>query len=406
MPWRAGSILWRTGRVCARRGCIYSLGYYPSSWDRFPLALSGLLVIILALVALGLLLVRRDMLAARTQSLAGGLCMALVWALACGNALLYAQSQTGGPAFFLAPIDVRAGLLSGIGLGALAALAIGAFVMFRSAAIVGMMAGAALGLVIFRLIFGPTAGFGGEVGYGVGQEVGVMFGAVGGLLGGILGGIVAVVRMATRLPEGQPQPQARVGRRLLVALLALVVGGLAAGLIGAIGVNAGVFQFLVPYNAQIPDVPPDTSPAGMLHDFLFGLGLFVVGGALIGCFLALQWMSSAFPAGRRHSVWLSVGLVVAFIGGLTFGLDHRFVGGPPLIGAPQIALDPAASVRWLLVGLAVGMVSGAGLLVFAHATRSRGRWQATARTTLALVVGVLALTLPYWYTPIFAISIM
>src|SRR5690242_19842337 len=100
---------------------MYSLGYYPSSWDRLPLALSGLLVIILALVALGLLLVRRDMLAARTQALAGGLCMSLVWALACGNALLYAQSQTGGPACFLAPIDVRAGLLSGIGLGALAA---------------------------------------------------------------------------------------------------------------------------------------------------------------------------------------------------------------------------------------------------------------------------------------------
>lgn len=58
---------------------MYSLGYYPSSWDRFPLALSGLLVIILALVALCLLLVRRDMLAARTQALAGGLCMSLVW---------------------------------------------------------------------------------------------------------------------------------------------------------------------------------------------------------------------------------------------------------------------------------------------------------------------------------------
>ena len=87
-----------------------ALGYYPSSWDRIPLALSGLVVILLALVSLALIALRRDTLVARPQALAGGLCMALVWALACGNAFLYAQSLTGGPSFFLAPIDIRAGL--------------------------------------------------------------------------------------------------------------------------------------------------------------------------------------------------------------------------------------------------------------------------------------------------------
>ena len=387
-----------------------ALGYYPSSWDRIPLALSGLVAILLALVSLALIALRRDTLVARPQALAGGLCMALVWALACGNAFLYAQSLTGGPSFFLAPIDIRAGLFSGIGLGALAVLAIGAFVMFRSMATAGMMLGAAIGLVIFRLVFGPTAGFGGEVGFGVGQEVGVMCGAAGGLLGGILGSILGGFfsgeRAASSREDAQQPMTSRDGSRLVVALAGLVGGGAVGGVVAETGANIGLFQFLIPYNAQVPDVAPDTSPTGLLHDFQFGLGLFIVGGALIGCFLALQWMSSDKTGARRHGVWLGVGLVVALISGLTFGLDHRFVGGPLLSGHPQIALDPVATVRGLLIGLGVGMAFGALLLVFIRITRTRGRLQAALRTTLTLIIGILLVSLPYWYTPIFAISIM
>ena len=254
-----------------------ALGYYPSSWDRIPLALSGLVAILLALVSLALIALRRDTLVARPQALAGGLCMALVWALACGNAFLYAQSLTGGPSFFLAPIDIRAGPFSGIGLGALAVLAIGAFVMFRSMATAGMMLGAAIGLVIFRLVFGPTAGFGGEVGFGVGQEVGVMCGAAGGLLGGILGSILGGFfsgeRAASSREDGQQPMTSRDGSRLVVALAGLVGGGAVGGVVAETGANIGLFQFLIPYNAQVPDVAPDTSPTGLLHDFQFGLGL-------------------------------------------------------------------------------------------------------------------------------------
>ena len=381
------------------------LGYYPTAWDRAPLVLCGAVVIVLALVALGLLVFRRDGLAARTEALAGGLCIALAWTLACGNAFLFVQSRTGGPPFFLAPVDVRAGLLLGVGLGALALLAVGAFVALRRASIVGLLLGAAVALVIFRLIFGPTAGFGGEVGYGVGQEVGVMFGVAGGLLGGVIGSAVAAIAVSMRRADEQQSTTTRGGRRLLVGLAGLVVGGGVGALVGVAGANAGAFQFLVPYNAQVPDVAPDTSPAGLQRDYLFGLGLFVIGGALIGCFLALQWPRSDKAGARRHGVWLSAGLVIALICGLTFGLDHRFVGGP-FLAHLQFPADPAASIRGLLIGLAAGVILGALLLIFARITRSRGRWQVASRTILALAVGVLLVTLPYWYTPIFAISIM
>lgn len=380
------------------------LGYYPTAWDRTPLVLCGALLIIMALVALALLVFRRDELAARTEALAGGLCIALAWTLACGNAFLYVQSRAGGPNFFLAPVDIRAGLLLGIGSGALALLAVGAFVVLRRASIVGLLLGVAAALVIFRLVFGSTAGFGGEVGYGVGQEVGVMSGVAGGLLGGVIGSVIATIVASMRRADEQRSTTARVGRRLLVGLAGLVVGGGVGALIGIAGVNAGVFQFLVPYNAQVPDVPPDTSPAGLQRDFLFGLGLFVIGGALIGCFLALQWSQPDKAGARRHGVWLGVGLVIALISGLTFGLDHRFVGGP-FLAHLSFPTDPAASVRGLLIGLAAGVILGAALLVFVRATRSHGRWQAASRTILTLAIGVLLLTLPYWYTPIFAISI-
>jgi hypothetical protein len=380
------------------------LDYYPSVWDRAPLVLGGAVVIVLALVTLALIIARRDALATRTQALAGGLCIALAWALVCGNAFLYVQSRTDGPNFFLAPVDVRAGLLLGIGSGALALLAVGAFVALRRASIVGLLLGAALALALFRLIFGPTAGFGGEVGYGVGQEVGVMFGVAGGLLGGVIGSVTTAIAASMRRADGQQPTTARGGRRLLVGLAGLVMGGVAGVLVGVVGVNAGVFQFLVPYNAQVPDVPPDTSPAGLQRDFLFGLGLFVIGGALIGCFLALQWTPSDKTGARRHGVWLGVGLALALICGLTFGLDHRFVGGPFLAHLP-FPTDPAASVRGLLIGLGVGALLGALLLILARAGRSHGCWRAASSTILALAIGLLLVTLPYWYTPIFAINI-
>ena len=384
---------------------MYSLGYYPSSWDRIPLAFSGVVLVVLAVVAIALLFARRDALAMRSQALAGGLCIGVVGGMACGIGFLYAQSRTGGPSFSLAPDNFRAGLLCGIGLGMLALLAIGAFMALRSAAIVGLLLGAAIGLVVFRLIFGPTAGFGGEVGLGVGQEVGIMCGAAGGLLGGITG---AALSIATRNMRAFPSHVSidattpiRSGWRW--PLMGLALGGLGGVLVGALGAYMGVFTFLVPYNGQIPDVPPDTSPLGLQHDLLFGLGMFAVGGALIGCFLTLQWMTSSEAGPRRYGVWLGVGLVVALVCGLTFGLDHRYIGGPlPLF---FVLPDPIAGTRGLLLGLAIGAIVGALLLVVARITRAHPRRHVLAREGITLMIGLLLMTLPFWYVPLFAISI-
>ncbi len=384
---------------------MYSLGYYPTSWDRIPLAFSGLVLVILALVSIALLLTRRDALAMRSQALAGGLCVGVAGGIACGIGFLYAQSRTGGPSFLLAPNDFRAGLLCGIGLGVLALLAIGAFIALRSAAIVGMILGAAIGLVVFRLIFGPTAGFGGEVGFGVGQEVGIMCGAAGGLLGGIVGHALSI---ATRNMQSFPSHVSidatapiRSGWRW--PLIGLTLGALGGVLVGALGAYMGVFTFLVPYNGQIPDVPPDTSPLGLQHDLLFGLGMFAVGGALIGCFLALQWMTSGDVGPRRYGVWLGVGLIVALVCGLTFGLDHRYVGGPFI--SNFVSPDPIAGMRGLLIGLAIGAIVGALLLVVARITRAHPRRQMLVREGATLIVGLLLVTLPFWYVSLFAISI-
>src|SRR6185312_14308303 len=150
--------------------------------------------------------------------------------------------------------------------------------------------------------------------------------------------------------------------------------------------------------------PPDTSPLGMQHDLLFGLGMFAIGGALSGCFLTLQWMTSGDAGPRRHGLWLGVGLVVALVCGLTFGLDHRYVGGPLLLNF--VLPDPIAGMRGLLLGLAVGAIVGALLLVAAYTTRAHPRRQMLAREGIALIIGLLLLTLPFWYVPLFAISIM
>ncbi len=382
-----------------------SLLYYPGSWDRLTIIAMGLLIAILALISIIPVFARRHGLADRTLALAGGASIGLTVGLAGGIGFLALQSRIGGPDFFLAPYDIRAGLLCGLGLGLLALLAIGAILALHNAPALGMLLGTLAGLGIFRLIFGSTAGFGGEVGLGVGREVGIMFGTAGGLLGAILAAIILLaVRAARSRPAATDTPiLARRGWRW--PLVGLVVGAIIAALIATLGAQLGIFQFLIPYNAQIPDVAPDTSPIGLQHDFLFGLGMFAIGGALIGCFLGLQWALSQGQGARRYGIWLGVGLIGALICGLSFGLDHRGVGGPLLATQVQVPREPAASVSGLLIGLAGGVALGILLLVGARITRTHARWHDAVRMALALIVGLLLLTLPYWYTPIFAISI-
>lgn len=376
------------------------LPYYPGMWDRATLMLMGLIVIVLAAVSITLAVTRRDALAWQSEALAGGICIGLATGLACGMAFLVMQTYIG-VGFLLAPARFQTGLLLGLGLGALAVLAIAAFVRLLSAPVVGLVLGAILGLVVFRLGFGPTAGFGGEVGLGVGREVGIMLGTAGGLLGGL----AAHTFHAMRHPRA-PSAQNDTGEATSVVarpgwtwpLLGLGLGGLAGILVGAIGVYMGIFEFLVPYNAQIPDVPPDTSPAGMLRDLLFGLGTFAIGGALVGCFLALQWRSSGSAGTRRYGVWLGVGLIAALICGLSFGFDQTGVGGPLIPN--QIPPDPIAGMRGLLLGLGGGTLAAALLLAGVRITRAHLRWQVFTRELIVLAAGLLVLVLPYWYMPI------
>lgn len=382
-----------------------SLLYYPGSWDRLTLIVMGLLIAILALASMIPVFSWRQGLAERTLALARGASIGLAVGLAGGIGFLALQARIGGPDFFLAPYDMRTGLLCGLGVGLLALLAIGAIVALRSAPAFGMLLGTLAGLGIFRLIFGTTAGFGGEVGLGVGREVGIMFGAAGGLLGALLAAIIVLIVRAARSRPAEADATIPARRGWRWPLVGLVVGAAVAALIAVLGSQVGIFQFLVPYNAQIPNVAPDTSPTGMQHDFLFGLGMFAVGGALIGCFLGLQWALSQGQGARRHSVWLGVGMAVALLCGLSFGLDHRGVGGPLLATQFQIPREPAASVSGLLFGLAGGVALGILLLVGARISRTHTRWHAATVMGISLVVGLLLLTLPYWYTPIFAISI-
>lgn len=386
---------------------MYYLQFYPGSWERLALTIMGLLIVVLAVVSTALMFARRSALAEGIQALAGGVCIGLAGEMAGGIGFLALQSRVGGPDFFLAPYDMRAGLLCGLGLGMMSLLAIGAYIALPSAAAGGLLGGALAGLGIFRLIFGPTAGFGGEVGLGVGSEVGIMFGAAGGMLGAIVGSIVSLATGTMRpLPSHAPTdapPTTQHAWRWPV--IGLTVGALGATLIGVLGSQMGYFQFLVPYNAQIPDVAPDTSPAGMQRNFLFGLGMFAVGGALIGCFLGLQWLTSSTNRARRRSVWFGAGIVVALITGLSFGLAHRYVGGPLLATQLQIPPDPVASVRGLLVGLGGGVAVGALLLIVTRISAMHARWRIVASMTPSLLIGLLLLALPYWYVSVSAISI-
>lgn len=378
-----------------------SLLYYPGSWDRLTLIAMGLLIAILALISI---IPRRHELAERTLALAGGASIGLAVGLAGGIGFLALQSRVGGPDFFLAPYNVRAGLLCGLGLGVLAALAIGAILAFRSAPVLGMLLGTLAGLGIFRLIFGPTAGFGGEVGLGVGREVGIMFGVAGGLLGAILAAIILLVARDVRARSTETDTSSPARRGWRWPLAGMAVGAIVADLIAVLGAQLGIFQFLVPYNGQVPDVPPDTSPVGIQHDFLFGVGMFAVSGALIGCLLGLHWALFQGQGARRHSVWLGVSMIVTLLCGLSFGLDHREVGGPLIATQFQVAQDPVASMRGLVIGLASGVALGVLLLIGTRIGRTHARWHAVARMVLALIVGLLLITLPYWYTPIFAIN--
>lgn len=243
------------------------------NWNIDILVLSGLVVLVLVVVACTVLLIRRESSTVifGSQALAGGLALGLAGGLAGGIAFVFAQSRAGS-AFLLPPFDFRAGLITGLSMSALVLLALGTltYLGLRRSSLISVLIGTAAGLVLFRLIFGPTAGFGGELGEGFGSEVGIMFGAAGGLLGGIAGhGFDLATRNMHTFPShvviDETTPM-RPDWRWLV--MGLVLGGLGATLVGALGAYFGIFQLLVPYVTRVPDPGPDLSAAAALNNVL------------------------------------------------------------------------------------------------------------------------------------------
>jgi hypothetical protein len=383
-------------------------------WNTDILVLSGLAIIVLVVVAsVVLLLRRRGDIASNSMALAGGLSLDLSGRLLGGIAFVFVQSRAGS-AYVLPPFDFRAGLITGLSMSLLVTLALGALTYrhLRHLPLIGALVGMVTGLVLFRLIFGPTAGFGGELDKGFGSEAGIMAGAAGGLLGGITGHGIAI---ATRTVRTFPSPATSdettfVHPSWRWPVIGLVLGSLGATLVGAFGAYLGIIQLLVPFYPRTPDPGPDLSATAALNDVLFGLSIFAVGGALIGCFLELQRMAAQGRDAQRYGLWAGAGLVAGLICGLGFGLNVSLVGGQvyishPLNWVPVPHPDPAGGTRGLLVGLVTGDVLGVALLVLARSPRVPIRWHVAIREASALIIGTLVLTFPLWYTPFWGVAI-
>ena len=383
--------------------------YYPALWNQAVPELLGLIIIALSLISLALIAARRDTLVTRTLALANGASIGLAGGVFAGIALLFAQTLAGS-AFLLAPIDFQTGLRGGIALGALALLAVGALITSWNAAVLGLLAGAGVAMVIFSLIFGAATGNGGEIMPGISQEVAIMAGVAGGVLGGIAGHAIRIAARNMRMFPDYVVIDASTPMRpqWRWPLIGLTLGALASALGGGLGAYMGIFEFLVPYSAQSPDASPGTATLGTLQGILFGLGLFAISGALIGCFLMLQWMTSGGVGARRYGVWLGVGLVTALICGLSFGLSLRGADSGPvpmILDTSYIRQDPVAGMRGLLVGLAGGAVIGMLLLWLARFSQVHARWQMVARQGIVIAVGLLLITLPLWYMPLVGVAI-
>jgi hypothetical protein len=320
-----------------------------------------------------------------------------------------------GHFMFLPPTSLAGGLLAGLGLSILLGALGGRLHQYPRSLVIGVGAGIAGSFVLFRLLFGATAGYGPSVGEGV-EGVGVEVALVFGLLGALVGAFLATV---VRRARGG---QAYWWRRILVGAGA----GLATGVVVAlIGTLSGQFLFLLPY------VPPESSPA---HDIVaalaqtrmpglvYGFSLFASAGALLGGVggglgsKGQQARSSntttASPLGQSERVGGALGLLLGLLGGLAVGLSLR---GPSQFLAPTVPWNPQAGIVGLLVGGVLGLVAGIGIAVIWNRADQPGSDQARAQGgrnrgqgagIALLVIGVVLLLLPYWFLPLFGLNIL
>lgn len=347
---------------------------------------------------------------------AGALALALANGLLTGLGVGVALGLVGGLAFMLAathlgplgqgfPFDRNAGLIDGVGLGILLGFAAGRVWRLPLGLSLGATLGLAVGLVGFRLALGPTAGFGGEIGFGAGPEIGLDLALAGGLLGALIGTVAEWRAPASTAVVGPRRP-------VVVGAETGFAGGVLAALVGWV---AGWFVFIVPpiaFEAACNPVcssglPPVVRSLGLVY----GLGVFGLGGALVGALLGslARRRSGATNDGAGatiHWAGLAPGLAAGLAGGLAAGFAVGFVGGPPpppFLRLPQP--NPAAGWMGLWVGLAGGALVGVGLAAALAWAERRPERRSLVLGAVAVAMGILVLTLPHWYLTVFFLNV-
>lgn len=311
-----------------------------------------------------------------------GLPLGLAAGLLGGFAFEYLQSLLGVVRFTFAS-GVNAGLALGIACGALAGFALGRMSRQSSALTLGVLVGLIAGLAVFRIVFGPFAGFGPEKDFGVGPEVGVLCAITGALVGALVASL-----LRARLAVGSPP---RVGRGAAVG----------AGVGALCGLAGSAALWLTAESTFIlPGVAPAYSTAGAAFaGRLYGLALLVILGGLIGALTGALATTS-----RWRGVSLALTLAIGLLLGLTFGLMHGDVGGP-LIATRRFIYDPYGSVYGLAGGLAAGALAGLGVaLTLRRAERQTDRRALLVAIALLALSGALMLT-PLWFHPLFGVDI-
>lgn len=150
-----------------------------------------------------------------------------------------------------------------------------------------------------------------------------------------------------------------------------------------------------------------------------GVGLFAVGGALMGGIaggLAGQARSETTdtaPVSRLgSSAWpvATPGLFLGLVGGLAIGLTYRYIGGYLI---PTGQSNPQAGMVGLLIGGASGLLAGIGIAVLWNRGGKPVSDRQAARRTVGpgagvdlLLLGVVVLSLPYWFIPLVGLNIV
>ncbi len=307
---------------------------------------------------------------------------------------------------FVRPGSFAEGFWLGLCGPLLLALSLWRFVNLPPRLVLGTAAGTVAALLVYRLGFGVEAGLGPTLGAGVGPEMGEFLGVVGGLTGAF---VALPMRAGSAAPPTEPAADHIANqRRVRVGL----VGGFVVGdALALVGLAMGAVRF--PYVAEPLYLSDTSTPLGWRLALGFGLIVFGVLGGLLG---VLAVLLAGHVAALRGSVVAAAGLALAIAFGLACGLSlgfaRRYFGGPFIPGGPRF--DPLAGGQGLALGCLLGVaglliLTGLAILVARQARREHGEiptgGQALVTGVSLALIGVLTVTLPYWYVPLFAVSI-